>query len=119
MENITNDDHLYRRLHPGFIKHNGEISSSAFHDDSGKVSVDLAKLTSPEESVARSKGNGYGLADLIVVRIRELGFDVFHDPIETNYSHCIIDNVITKADQRKLARVATTLISPRKNDWKS
>jgi hypothetical protein len=54
------------------------------------MSVDLAKLTTPQESVNRSDRPGRGIGALQARTPRSLGFEVFHDPIDGNYAHSAI-----------------------------
>jgi hypothetical protein len=116
VEEIQDDDHLYRRLHPTHIDEQGIVSSAAFNDDTGDISVDLARLTTPEESVDRAKGIGYGLAELIASFPRQLGLLVTHDPQPDNDAHTLIQTIPPgnkgRRLRRDLARAATIIIFP-------
>lgn len=111
MEPIAASDLLYRRLHPNTVSR-GVIESSAFNDDSGDVSVDLARLTTPEASVARAKGPGYGLAVIRAAIPLEEGLTVLPDPLPENPAHALIIGVRTRQQRRRLARAAELLIPP-------
>jgi hypothetical protein len=92
---IDANDLLYRRLAPnGHIKPNGSIASNAYKRN-GKPelepSVDLAKITTPEESVARAGKPGFQLGELRVGSITSLGFNVRPEPTESNPAHCVIE----------------------------
>ena len=53
---IEDNDLVYRRIAPEFIKPNGELASPVYMRDGrpdDAVSVDLARFTSPAESAAR------------------------------------------------------------------
>ena len=108
MVEIRDDDWLYRRLHAACIKSDGTVSSVAFMTSKypdPEVSVDLAKLTTPVESVNRD-GKGFRkLGQLQAGGPRELGLNVVHDPLEDNVAHSLIVGADTKAMCRRLARL--------------
>ena len=94
---IDPDDLLYRRLAPrNHIKPNGSVASNAYKRD-GKPelepSVDLAKVTTPEESVARA-GNGkpgFRLGELRFGTLIDLGFKIRPTPTDIDPAHCVIE----------------------------
>jgi hypothetical protein len=97
-ENLTTilaTDFLYRRLNlKSHFRKDGSVSSRAFMYD-GKpdeaVSVDLARLTTPHESLARETRSGWCLGELSAsVPLDELGLEVLHVPLEDNFSHAEI-----------------------------
>lgn len=112
LEIIDADDSLYRRLHrKSHLRKDGTVNSSAFkrygkptYDD--QISVDLARLTTPKESVNRSEKKcvGFCLGVCIAHHPLALGFSVVHDPEEGNYSHSLIkDQNNTQGKSRKLS----------------
>ncbi len=101
---IADDDWLYRRV-MGYCIVGGKVSSSAFKNRRKKpeteISVDLAKLVSPEESLRRA-----GMEHLSVVALqardpRALGLEVIPDPLPDNDAHALIvgENDMTKCQQ--------------------
>ncbi|MHA1253661.1 MAG: hypothetical protein ACTSRP_27085 [Candidatus Helarchaeota archaeon] len=106
---IKDNDYLYRRIHPKNWK--GRLSSAAFKSGNPPLSVDLARLTNPEEIL--SKYPEYGLAKISVRFIRELGLSVKHDPIEGNFAHSLIIGKITNSIARKIARTAEIISEPK------
>jgi len=109
---ILDEDWLYRRLHPACIKQNGTVSSVAFKTNNfpdGQASVDLAKLTTPIESVNRYGKGQRKLGQLQADGPRALGLDVVHDPLEDNHAHSLIRGVNSPALCKKLARLVDVL----------
>jgi hypothetical protein len=92
---IDPDELLYRRLAPkSHIKPDGSIASTAYKLDGRpdfEPSVDLAKVTTPQESLSRAGRAGFQLGELRVGSIISLGFKVRPDPIDGNPAHCIIE----------------------------
>lgn len=108
MGEILDEDWLYRRLHAACIKNDGTISSIAFMTNNfpdEQASVDLAKLTTPVESVNRDGKGHRKLGQLQAGGPRALGLDVVHDPLEYNDAHSLILGADSKAMCRKLARL--------------
>lgn len=91
---IESDDLLYRRLAPqSHIKPDGSVASTAYKRSKlpdREPSVDLARLTTPEDSIARAPKAGYRLGELKVCVIQSLGFTVKHAPLDHNPSHSLI-----------------------------
>jgi hypothetical protein len=94
---IGADDVLYHRLSIlSHIRKDGTVSSIAYKIGKEKTfdpepSVDLARLTTPQESVARAGRPGFALGELQVGTIAKLAFSVRHKPLDDNPSHCLID----------------------------
>ncbi len=112
MERITPEDDLYRRMAPGFLKPDGTISSAAYKTNSmpdKSISVDLARLTTPAESLGRVKRPGFRLGQLSAAVPFSLQFIVRLDPIEGNYSHSLIEGENTKEKCRRLAKETVIL----------
>lgn len=109
--NITEDDELYRRIsiHPSHWKNATTVSSAAFRLKKGEdgISVDLARLTTPEKSVLNREK--YRLAVLKASVPMSEGLSCVHDPLEdgTNDAHSLIVGNINKGVSRTLARAAT------------
>jgi hypothetical protein len=85
---IEDTDDLYRRLPHDHVKPDGRISSVAFcfrGQPDPSLSVDLAKLTTPEESIARAPKPGAGLGVFQAAVPRQLGLTVRHAPIPPNH----------------------------------
>jgi hypothetical protein len=58
LEQIADDDLLFRRLAPLHVNPDGTVNSAAFKlrgHPAPQVSVDLARLTTPEATLARAR----------------------------------------------------------------
>ena len=112
METIDDEDELYRRLLHYYIKTDGKISSAAFQPSkrgrSDAVSVDLARKTTPEETLGRDN-RGFRLGGILAAVPRSSGLDVLHDPLPGNESHCLIVGNFNMTTRRILAD-ATRLV---------
>jgi hypothetical protein len=105
---IGPDDLLYHRLAPGnaHIKRDGSVASNAYKLNSQpdlEPSVDLAKLTTPAESVNRAPSAGFKLGVLRVGDIKALGFEIVPKPTDDNPAHCIIEGNRSKDTCSRLA----------------
>ena len=112
---IGDDDELYRRVAPEWVT-DGAINSAAYStNDPDGISVDLARLTTPEETRARALGAANGVG-VVAVRIpRGQGLEVRPDPQPDNPAHCLImsqTGILTRAQRRALAEHTRLLISP-------
>jgi len=112
IESVFRDDILYRRLLRFHIKPTGQISSAAFKDKKGRpdseVSVDLARLTTPERCL-------FGLPGMRLGQIKasvplDLGLSVEHRPVVENDAHCVIAGMHTIRTCRLLAEATTVLL---------
>lgn len=74
-----------------------------------EISVDLANLTTPEESVNRSRKPGFQLGQMQAVGPRDLGLEVEHDPLEDNPSHSLIRGANSKKRCKDLARLVIVM----------
>lgn len=112
-ETVENEDDLYRRLIRYHVKKNGTVSSAAYRDKGGSpidsISVDLGRLTTPEETLARDD-RGFRLGALVAGVPRELGFDVRHVPRPANYSHCVIEGENDMEKCYALAAATTVIV---------
>lgn len=96
---VVPEDGVYRRLLPnGHVRRNGTVSPTAFKKKRGDemvpeepVSVDLIRLTTLDDFMARSK-EGAGAGELRVSEIQGLQLEVVHTPDRprNNYAHCDI-----------------------------
>lgn len=113
VELIRDDDLLYRRFHPTSLRLDGTIDFSAFtKHNSGEldpeISVDLARKTTPEGTLAAVPPrlvNVLGLGVLKAGDVRRLGFTVRHDPKPKNRAHSLIEGAKTEADCYLLAEI--------------
>lgn len=117
---IQDEDELYRRLSPDWVT-NGEVNSAAFKEKgrprSGtpvrlRISVDLARKTTPQASVARAKADGIGLGVLLAEKPRSYALTVVHSPKRGHDAHSSINGAFTKAISHLLAESTDVLISP-------
>jgi hypothetical protein len=121
LEEIRLDDDLYRRIVPDNVTH-GELNAGAFSLRPGEdsLSVDIARLTSPEECLARAGRTDVGLAVIGVRDVFALGLTVEHDPvpddpdaeISANYAHARITGENSRSIRSKLAKAAVVLVMP-------
>jgi hypothetical protein len=100
---IRDEDELYRRIQGRHVYPDGEIRSNAFKRSQRpdrQPSVDIARLTTEDECLARAPGSGWGIAVLTAADVRSIPpLDVVHDPIDAdpnsgrpaNPSHAYID----------------------------
>jgi hypothetical protein len=118
LEDIADDDVLYRWISPEYIKRNGAVSSGAYKRwsrDEGKfvpdaqISVDLARLTSAKEMQARSSRPGTRIGALVAAVPRGMGLTVRHAPdVECgNRAHCVIEGPNDAVTCRRLAEQTT------------
>ncbi|HEX5164958.1 MAG TPA: hypothetical protein VFV93_06145 [Thermomicrobiales bacterium] len=120
-EQVDIEDDLYRRIVPDNVT-NGELNAGAFSLRPGEdaLSVDIARLTSVEECLARAGRPDVGLSVLSVGDVVALGLTVEHDPvvgdaasgIPANYAHARITGENSRAIRSKLAKAAVILVSP-------
>lgn len=104
---IDDEDDLYRRLAATHLNPDGTVNSSAFKRGKGyeaSISVDLAKLTTAQESVDRAGRPGFRLGVFQGGLPRSLGFHITHDPLPDNGSHCLIEGYNDRERSRRLAR---------------
>jgi len=112
IETIYDVDALYRRVAEYWIKESGEISSAAFQNAVGtdEMSVDLARLTTPQ-TTALNESN-YGVASFLAGVARELDQEVFHSPTQDNVAHSTVKGEKTRSIRRKLGRKSTLILWP-------
>jgi len=111
---ISDGDFLYRRLAPGssHINPDGTVASNAFKRDGRpdpEISVDLARLTTETEALARAPSSQFRLGVLEAGEVRALGLTLVHAPTEDNPSHSLILGNNSKATCRLLAELTRPL----------
>ena len=104
---VLDNDELYRRINSLHQLENGKISSGAFKHRR-PLSVDIAKLTTPENSL--SNHTDCWLSVIMTGFVRSLELKVYHRPKNNNYAHGEIEGKINKVKARKLARSARLVI---------
>jgi len=116
LEEIEDEDELYRRLGPDHFNPDGSVNSNAFKQGGkpvNSISVDLARLTTPAASLARAGARmGFGLGVLVARTPRSLGFSVEHAPTPDNLSHSLIRGENQKQKCRLLAEATEVRIPP-------
>ncbi len=122
---IDDDDTLFRRIAPDFVKKDGSVSTSAFKRNrvpDNEISLELEALSSPEECSNRGKTPGFAMGRLVAFLPRSLGFDVRHDPLPNhaypdvvNAAHCVAggENDEMKCKQLALGTIICLPASPR------
>src|SRR5579872_2714304 len=88
---IHNDDELFRRFLP---RKKAAVPLTAFTkprttDPDPEISVDLARLTTPEDCLAHGPAN-FRIGVLKVGEVRALGFEIRSAPEPNNPAHCLI-----------------------------
>jgi len=73
------------------------------------ISVDLAKLTTLEESIARGRRDDTLVRVLKVREVKALGLTIRHDPDDENPAHALIEGNQTKAMCKALAEITRKL----------
>jgi hypothetical protein len=115
LEEIADDDELYRRLAPDHVNADGTVNSAAFKrrgQPDPQVSVDLARLTTRDEILARAPRPGFGLGVLVARAPRALGLTVRHDPLPGNPAHSLIEGQTNRTQCRLLAEATIVLVQP-------
>lgn len=108
---IADTDQLYRRIHPSNSKA-GKLTSGTFVQRRDPcLSVHLAKLTTLEEVTAVYPD--YGVVSIEAGFVRNLGLEVYHDPLPNDYSHAIIRGKITHSKAVQIRDSAEVLREPR------
>jgi hypothetical protein len=92
---VSDADELYRRIYRDHIGSDRCILPVAFKvhgKPDNEISVDLARLTTPERTLAMAKNGGadHGLGSMVAGGPRSLGFDVVHAPLNANCAHSLI-----------------------------
>lgn len=112
IELILNDDELYRRVPDYWIHEDGTPSSAAFSNTSktDDMSVDLARLTSPQKTI--SEYTNFGIASFLAGYARKLNQKVLHDPIPENLAHSNVRGKKNSKIRKKLAEGSRIILLP-------
>jgi hypothetical protein len=106
-EEIKDEDRLLRRIPPIWIK-DGGVSSAAFKQRPPlDLSVDIARLTTPEKVLLSHPG--YGIGIITASFVLNLKLVIFHAPEPSNYAHAIVFGKITGSMAKIIARSAKLL----------
>jgi hypothetical protein len=114
-EEIDREDLLNRRVLRCYIKSNGGISSAAFKDrkkPDPELSVDLARLATPERTLSYCPGRGMGVVQVSASVPLDMGLTVEHCPVPDNDAHCLVKGMTEKRQCQVLAEKATIVIPP-------
>lgn len=114
LEEIHDSDELYRRIAPDFVKQDGSISSAAFKlrgRPDPSLSVDLARLTTKQDSVDRAGRPNFRLGVLVAQIPRSYDLNVRHSPENGNSAHSLIEGNSSKKLCKELA--TRTRLEPR------
>jgi len=97
-DKINSDETLYRRGYNSplkkFLNPDGSATSRVFKPrpkDNGKLSVDLANLTTMESSITDE--NQYNLFELLNSVVEEIGLETVYDPSLNNIAHSLIQSI--------------------------
>ena len=119
MEVIDDEDVLYRRVVPYFIVEDGKrVSSGAYKpkQEPHRISVDLARLTTPQETLARGGQTHFGVVSIKAGVPRSVGLVVNHDPNPPqepgNYAHTLIEGENTQERRSAMAAASSIEIKP-------
>jgi hypothetical protein len=107
VQEVADADDLYRRIHFSQVKDGGPTSAAFKHTE---LSVDLAKLTTPQQSL--SGHPSHGLVSITAGHARSLGQEVVHSPLDVNLAHALVIGNKTLGIARNLARTATWVLLP-------
>lgn len=114
-ETILDEDDLYRRIVRNQISPDGRVNSAAFKRNgkpNPEVSVDLARMTSVEETATRAPQPGAGVGSLRTSIARGLGLEVKHAPVEGNDAHSLILGLTKRQDCTLLAEATQVILAP-------
>lgn len=92
----------------------GRVNSSAYvtnRKPDNEISVDLARLTTPEATL-RGRPD-FGIGSILAGAARRLEFDVVHDPLEDNPAHTLIRGENSRLKCRLLAEETIVIRPPR------
>lgn len=102
---IPDVEPLWRRIHPAYLKTRADggfdVSSAAFRDKSGELSVHLSSLTT--RTRALSSYPTFSLAEFAAGVPRELGMGVCRDPLPEDPSHALVFPSASKGQAKRLA----------------
>lgn len=113
LETIADSDDLHRRLAPSHVTA-GVVNSAAFVTNrmpDNEISVDLARLTTPEQTL-RDRPH-FGIGSIRAAAARKLGFEAIHDPLPDNHAHSLLRGQNSKPLCRLLAEQTVLIVAPR------
>lgn len=113
IEEILDEDDLYRRFPDEYLNDDGNLSSAAFQNTSGTedMSVDLARLTTPERAALDNES--FGVATVKAGFARSNNQIVLHSPLEDNNAHSTVRGKKTRGIKKKLAESAHIILRPK------
>jgi hypothetical protein len=110
-QDVHGSDELYRRIAPAHVNPDGRINSGAFKTRPPEgISVNLARLTTPEETL-RPRPT-FGIGNLQAAIPTGLGLTVRHAPVPDNHAHSLIEGQNTRAIRRQMAEATALIIQP-------
>ena len=116
-EVIEDDDWLYWRIHETHVRPDGTVTRGVFYMRGNKpdphISVGLARLTPPLETLQRGLSSGrWGVVKLAARTPRAEGFTVRHQPELENYAHAKIEGNNDRAKCTRLAEGTIVVLAP-------
>jgi hypothetical protein len=105
-DEVADTEALNRRIHPGFVRPDGSVSSQAFTDM--ELSVDRSAYCAVSETLVGC--HGYGVASIIASNARKLQQEVVADRQLLNQAHALVKGKKTKSIARALARSAVWVV---------
>lgn len=111
---ISQDDILYRlitedQLEPAEADNPSRrrVRSNAFKGGTNELSIDIAKLTSPERSVEGLNKHGVMLAEMPASHPASLGFPARYDPLPNNPAHGVLTGTHPRLPKSKCKKLAS------------
>ena len=115
MEEIDDDDDLYRRLIPTSVNRHGVVTRGAYYrggmQPDPEISVNLARRSSIAATL-QGGPPGCGVGVIKAGAARAIGLDVRHDPIEGNDAHALILGASSRDACSRLAEATRVLLPP-------
>lgn len=119
IEVVVVSDRLYRRL-PAETIRNGKAGRGAYYfqgEPDPSISVDLARLTTPDATRLRApRPERFGVGEISASVPLRLGLTVRHDPTRDNPAHSLIEGATTRAICQTLADHTSIVIMPPGDD---
>lgn len=113
-DRVSDNDLLYRRIIPRWVHTGGDVirpQSNSFIDrHTGRLSVHIASLTTPEDALAVAKRPQEYLVAIPVALVRELEYNIMHVPTDEDPSHAVICPQLSKSPARRLAHEAEWVV---------
>jgi hypothetical protein len=120
-DEIVPDDDLYRRVVSFNVNPDRSINASAFKLRKPKrpdpeISVDLARMISPEGCLAVGRVPGLGVAVFKARVPISLELTVRRDPEPDDPAHCVIEGATSMTQCEVLAEACSLVIPPAKRE---